>query len=336
MSINEEMIQVSIIIVAYNVKNYLELTLSSVVQALEGICGEIIVIDNHSNDNSVNMIREKFPTVMIIENKENSGYSKANNQGVQLAKGKYLLFLNPDTVLPEDFFSLTIQHLDSFTNHGGLGPRIIDGNGRFAQESKRGFPTPSVALFKIAPIYKIFPHIHFFNKYYMSSTPEMSIANVDVLSGSCLMLRSSLINELGTVFDEDYFMYCEDIDLSRRIILAGYLNVYFPMTSIVHFKGKSTKQNSQEYINSFWGSTITFVRKMKFKAYPILIAVLQIIIFSKLFSIKIKSWLNKTFDHIDQSSTSQNSSKYNPSQINLLREKLSYRQIIHQIDQANQ
>jgi len=253
--------KLSVIIVNYNVKYFLEVCLHSVLKAAEGIDAEVIVADNNSDDGSTAMVREKFPGVVLIENKDNKGFSKANNQGVAIAKGEYILFLNPDTVMPEDFFKKTIAYLDAHPEAGAIGPRLIDGKGTFAPDAKKSFPSLSVALFKTIGLNKIFSRSPFFNKYYAVHVGERQVSPVDVLSGCCMMVRKSAMDKAGGPFDEDYFMYCEDVDLSYRIEKAGYKNIYYPEVDLVHYKGESTRKMSLSYVRIFNEALVTFVKK---------------------------------------------------------------------------
>lgn len=253
--------KISVIIVNYNVKYFLELCLHSVFRALQGIEAEVIVVDNNSSDDSCAMIREKFPQVRLIGNKDNKGFSRANNQGVEIARGEYILFLNPDTVMPEDFFRKSVAYLDTHPEAGALGPRLIDGKGQFAPDGKKSFPTLSVAIFKTTGINKIFRRSPYFNKYYAVHVGERELAPVEVLSGCCMLVRSKVIAEVGGAFDEDYFMYCEDVDLSYRITKAGYKNMYFPEVDLIHYKGESTRKATLSYVRIFNEALSTFVRK---------------------------------------------------------------------------
>lgn len=253
--------KVSIIIVNYNVKYFLELCLHSVFQALHNITAEVIVVDNNSSDGSEALVKEKFPQVLFIANKDNKGFSKANNQAYAIAKGEYILFLNPDTVVPEDFFIKTITYLDTYPQVGGIGPRLIDGKGSFAPDAKKSFPTLWVALFKATGINKLFPRSTFFNRYYALHIGEHETAEVEVLSGCCMMMRKEAMDKAGGAFDEDYFMYFEDGDLCYRIRKAGYSNIYFPQTTVVHYKGESTKKATLSYIKIFNEAFATFARK---------------------------------------------------------------------------
>jgi len=253
--------KLSVIIVNYNVKYFLEVCLHSVLRAAKGFEAEIIVVDNNSKDGSNEMIREKFPSVILIENKDNKGFSKANNQGVAIAKGEYILFLNPDTVMPEDFFTKTVAYMDAHPEAGSLGPRLIDGKGKFAPDSKKSFPTLSVAIFKTTGINKLFSKSSYINKYYAVHIGEHELAEVDVLSGCCMLVRSSILGKIGGAFDEDYFMYCEDVDLSYRIQKSGLKNIYFPDASLIHYKGESTRKATLSYVRIFNEALSLFVKK---------------------------------------------------------------------------
>lgn len=252
---------VSVIIVNYNVKYFLELCLQSVVAGLKNIAHEIIVVDNHSKDDNCDFVRQHFPQVQIIANNSNLGFSKANNQAFEIAKGKYVLFLNPDTVLPEDFFSLSIAFMEKHANIGALGPRIIDGKGSFSPDGKKSFPSFSVAFYKTTGINQLFKNSSYFNKYYAVHVGEFKTAEVDVLSGCCMLTRKEAVIKAGGAFDEDYFMYCEDVDLCYRLQKTGFKNYYFPLTTIIHYKGESTKKGSLSYVKIFNEALITFVKK---------------------------------------------------------------------------
>jgi len=259
--------KVSVIIVNYNVKYFLEVCLHSTLRALEGIEGEIFVVDNNSQDGSAELVKQRFPSVHFIANKDNRGFAKANNQAFALAKGEYILFLNPDTVLPEDFFRKTLFYMDAHPEAGGIGPRLIDGKGRFAPDAKKAFPSLSVALFKGTGINQLFPRSPYFNKYYAVHVPEMSTAAVDALSGCCMMMRKTAVDAAGGAFDEDYFMYFEDGDLCYRIRQAGFQNIYFPETTVIHYKGESTRKTTLSYVKIFNEAFAIFARKHYSKRY---------------------------------------------------------------------
>ncbi|MCF8450394.1 MAG: glycosyltransferase family 2 protein [Taibaiella sp.] len=253
--------KVSVIIVNYNVKYFLEVCLHSVLRAAGVLPVEVIVVDNNSSDDSCAMVRERFPQVQLVGNTDNKGFSKANNQAVSIARGEYILFLNPDTVMPEDFLQRTVAYMDTHPDAGALGPRIIDGKGQFAPDSKKSFPSLSVAIFKTTGINKLFAKSPYINKYYAVHISERETAEVDVLSGCCMLVRSKAMTVAGGPFDEDYFMYCEDVDLSYRIQKAGYKNIYFPEVDLIHYKGESTRKMTLSYVRIFNEALVTFVKK---------------------------------------------------------------------------
>lgn len=252
--------KLSVIIVNYNVKYFLEQCLYSVRRASEGIETEVFVVDNNSVDGSGKMVREKFPEVILIENKENTGFSRANNQAIKEAKGDYVLLLNPDTVVEDDTFSKSLAFMDAHADAGGLGVKMIDGKGKFLPESKRGLPTPSVAFYKIFGLAKFFPKSKLFGKYHLGYLDKDETNPVEVLSGAFMLMRKSVLDQVG-LLDETFFMYGEDIDLSYRIIKGGYKNYYFPETRIIHYKGESTKKGSINYVLLFYNAMIIFARK---------------------------------------------------------------------------
>lgn len=252
--------KLSVIIVNFNVVFYLEQCLCSVYKALQYIDGDVFVIDNNSVDGSCSMIKRLFPQVHLIENSDNIGFSKANNLAIQQAKGEYLLLLNPDTIVEENTFTKIINFMDQNYDAGALGVRMIDGTGKFLPESKRGFPSPKVAFYKVVGLSKIFPRSKTFNTYHLGYLDKDKTHEVPVLSGACMCLRKSVIDKIGNL-DEDYFMYGEDIDISFRIKKAGFKNYYFPDTTIIHFKGKSTRKESYLYVILFYKAMKIFASK---------------------------------------------------------------------------
>lgn len=252
--------KLSVIIVNYNVKYFLEQCLHSVFAASKNIETEVFVVDNNSVDGSCAMIAEKFPKVHLVENKTNTGFAKANNQAIRISSGQYILLLNPDTIVEENTFEKVIAFMDSHADAGGLGVKMIDGKGNYLPESKRGFPSPMVAFYKIFGLSRLFPHSRKFNQYYMGHLSADKIAEVDVLAGAFMLMRRETLDKVG-LLDEDYFMYGEDIDLSYRIIKGGYKNYYFPETTIIHYKGESTKKGSVNYVRMFYNAMIIFARK---------------------------------------------------------------------------
>jgi len=250
----------SVIIVNYNVKYFLEQCIHSVAKAMEGIDGEVFVVDNNSVDGSCSLVKEKFPWVKLIENKDNVGFSKANNQAMSLSGGKYMLLLNPDTVVEEDTFRKCIAFMDSHPEAGALGVKMIDGKGHFLPESKRSLPTPEVAFYKVFGLSSLFPRSKRFGRYHLTFLDKDEVNEVDVLAGAFMWLRREAIEKVG-MLDEDYFMYGEDIDLSYKITKGGYRNYYFPETTIIHYKGESTKKGSINYVLVFYNAMIIFARK---------------------------------------------------------------------------
>lgn len=252
--------KLSVVIVNYNVKYFLEQCLHSAIKAASGISSEIIVVDNNSVDGSCQMLIEKFPEIILISNDENVGFSKANNQAIRISKGEYVLLLNPDTVVEEDSFKKIIKFMDENPETGGLGVKMIDGRGRFLPESKRGLPTPMTAFWKIFGFSSLFPKSKIFSNYHLGHLDKDKIHDVDVLAGAFMLLRAETLKKVG-LLDEDFFMYGEDIDLSYRITLGGYKNVYFPETTIIHYKGESTKKGSINYVRVFYNAMIIFAKK---------------------------------------------------------------------------
>ena len=260
MSDNSQKYDLSVVIVNYNVVFFLEQCLNSVFAASKNLNVQIFVVDNNSVDGSINMLKENFSSVVLIENKENVGFSKANNQAIKRANSPYVLLLNPDTVIEEDTFDKCIDFMNSKTDCGGLGLRMLDGKGNFLPESKRGFPSPSVAFYKIFGLSYLFPKSQKFGRYHLGFLSEFEVNEVDVLSGAFMLLRSVTLEKVG-LLDEQFFMYGEDIDLSYRIKLGGYKNYYFPETKIIHYKGESTKKSSVNYVFVFYNAMILFAKK---------------------------------------------------------------------------
>ncbi len=218
------------------------------------------MVDNNSIDGSNAMVKKKFPQVTLIENKKNVGFSKANNQAIEISSGEYVLLLNPDTVVEEDTFEKVVAFMDQHPNAGGLGVRMLDGKGKFLPESKRGLPTPTVAFYKIFGLSTIFPKSKTFGKYHLGYLSEFETHEVDVLSGAFMLLRKETLDKIG-LLDETFFMYGEDIDLSYRITLGGYKNYYFSDTRIIHYKGESTKKSSVNYVFVFYRAMVIFAEK---------------------------------------------------------------------------
>jgi GT2 family glycosyltransferase len=249
--------QLSVVILNYNVRYFLELCVLSVQSALESIDGEIIVVDNNSSDDSCAMMELRFPEVKLIQNKENLGFPKGNNIGVDQAQGKYICILNPDTVVAEDTFTKVLAFAESKKNLGIVGVKLIDGTGSFLPESKRGTPTPFVAFTKMMGLYKIRPKFELFGKYYAQHLQADETGEVDILVGAFMFMKRQLYLELEG-FDENCFMYSDDIDLSYRMLKKGKSNYYFNQTTVLHYKGESTLRDGiymkrfQEAMNFFY------------------------------------------------------------------------------------
>ena len=290
--------QLSVIILNYNVRYFLEQCVLSVQKALEGIDGEIIVIDNNSSDDSCAMMKSLFPNVKLIENKENVGFPKGNNIGVAQAKGEYLCILNPDTVVAEDTFSrildfVTLSAVEVRNSQLGIiGCKLIDGTGNFLPESKRGIPTPFVAFTKIFGLYKI---SNLFGKYYAQHLSENQTGKVDILVGAFMVMKRELYNEIGG-FDENCFMYSDDIDLSYMALQKGNYNYYFHETTVIHYKGESTVRDSK-YMKRFQ-EAIQFFYKKHFKKSLIFDFFMKIGAFG--FSLIKKNQTKITLREIDQ------------------------------------
>ena len=251
--------QLSVIILNYNVRYFLEQCVASVQEALSNIDGEIIVVDNNSLDDSCEMMKTHFPNVKLIENTTNLGFPKGNNIGVAHAKGDYICILNPDTVVAEDTFEKVLAFAEKQKNIGIVGCKLIDGTGNFLPECKRGVPTPFVALTKIFGLYKLFPKTALFNRYYAQHLSENETGKVGILVGAFMIMKRNLYQEIGG-FDENCFMYSDDIDLSYMALKKGKSNYYFHETTVIHYKGESTIKDGL-YMKRFREAMQFFYRK---------------------------------------------------------------------------
>ncbi|MFT7592242.1 MAG: GT2 family glycosyltransferase [bacterium] len=259
------------------------------------IDGEVWVVDNDSVDGSIEMVRDKFPAVKCIANTTNSGFSVANNQAIRQSKGEYVLLLNPDTVVQEDTFSICLNYFDNHSDVGGLGVKMIDGKGKFLPESKRGLPTPEVALYKMIGLNKLFPKSRRFGKYHLGFIQENETAEIDVLAGAFMMMRKSVLDEVG-LLDETFFMYGEDIDLSYRITKAGHKNIYLPETSIIHYKGESTKRMSVNYVFIFYRAMVIFAKKHYTGNFAnLFIGLINVSIYFRAFLAILQRFVSKTW-----------------------------------------
>ncbi len=282
-------VDVSVVIVTYNVRGFLEQALRSVERASAGLAVETWVVDNDSADGSAEMVREQFPDVRLVANEENVGFAVANNQALREAAGRYVLVLNPDTILQEDTLRQLVAFMDAHPEAGAAGCRILNPDGTFAPESRRAFPTPAVAFYRIAGLSRLFPHSPRFGRYNLTYLPVDEVCEVDALSGSCMMVRRAAVlceheerrtgeegkasgtasfpvphpssRQAAGLFDEAFFMYGEDLDWCYRIQQAGWRIYYTPDTQIVHYKGESTKQGDLRYVVLFYGAMLRFVEK---------------------------------------------------------------------------
>ena len=242
--------KLSVVIVSYNVRSYLEECLKSVQEALEGIEGEVFVVDNHSDDDSVEIVRQVYPWVNLIVNLENLGFAKANNQAIRRAQGEYVLLLNPDTVVTQDTFRGVLAFMDEHPKAGSAGVMMCYEDGSRAPESRRAVPTPWVAARKM---------LGFTKRYYLSNLPWDQPCKIEVVSGAFCLLRHQALKTVG-LLDEDFFMYGEDIDLSYRLLKGGWENWYLPY-SIIHYKGKSTQKSDYRYVHVFYQAMLIFFQK---------------------------------------------------------------------------
>lgn len=261
--------KLSVIIVNYKVKHYLEQCLRSVAEASRGIAVEVIVVDNASGDGSVEYLRERFPDVTIIASEENLGFARANNLAIRNSHGQYVLLLNPDTIVAEDTFRDFIGFMDSTPDAGGCGAYMLHTDGSFAPESRRGLPTPFVAFCKMSGLASLFPKSRTFGRYYMRYLNENEVNRIEIMSGAFMFLRRDALDKAG-LLDEDFFMYGEDIDLSYRILKAGYNNYFLP-SRILHYKGESTVKSSYRYVHTFYRAMELFFNK-HYAHYSILLS----------------------------------------------------------------
>ena len=250
----------SVIIVNYNVKYFLEQCLCSVQKAIAAIDAEIIVIDNHSTDGSLEYLRPLFPSVIFLVNEKNIGFGKANNIALRQAKADFILFLNPDTIVNETCFSTCISFLKTAPNKGAAGIRMVDGSGKFLPESKRSFPSPVSSFYKLIGLASLFPSSKYLNHYALGNLDKSETHEIDVLAGAFMMIKKEVLEKVNG-FDESFFMYGEDIDLSYRIKHAGYKIFYLGETAIIHFKGESAKKQNLNYVRMFYTAMDIFVSK---------------------------------------------------------------------------
>lgn len=251
--------KLSVVIVNYNVKYYLEQCLRSLYRSLKGVEAEVFVVDNHSKDGSVEYLSRRFPDVHLIASPHNLGFARANNLAISESEAEYVLLLNPDTLVGESTITEALQFMDAHPDAGSLGVRMLDVEGRDAKESRRGLPSPMVAFYKMSGLCARFPQSRRFGHYYMGYLPWDPPAAIEVVSGAFCMVRKAAIDKVGAL-DEDFFMYGEDIDLSYRILKGGYRNYYLP-SRILHYKGESTQKSSFRYVHVFYEAMLIFFKK---------------------------------------------------------------------------
>lgn len=227
---------------------------------MKGISGEIIVVDNASVDGTPQLLQQHYPEVTVIANHENRGFAKANNQGIKIASGEYILLLNPDTVVSGDTFSICLNFMEDHPTTGAIGVKMLDGSGLFLPESKRGLPTLTASFMKMTGLYRLFPKSKTWNRYYQGHVDTGETAEVEVLCGAFMFIRKEALAKAGWL-DEDFFMYGEDIDLSYRITQSGYSIYYLPTTNIIHYKGESTKKSTLNYVLTFYQAMLIFTQK---------------------------------------------------------------------------
>ena len=286
--------KLSVIIVSYNVKFFLEQCLRSCIQATQNLDAEIIVVDNNSVDESAQMVQEKFPNIKLISNKENVGFSKANNQAIKQVKGEFILLLNPDTLVEEEAFEKSIAFIEKQINVGAVGVQMVDGKGKFLEESKRGIPDFKTSLFKFLGLHKFFPKSKTFNHYYLGNLSKDERHEVEVLVGAFMLLRKSVLDEVGFL-DEQFFMYWEDTDLCIRIGEKGYKIYYLGDIKIIHYKGESTKKGSLNYVRTFYKAMIIFAQKHMGKQASLFVLMLQFAIYFRAFLTVISNFFKRAY-----------------------------------------
>ena len=261
--------KLSVVIVNYNVKHFLEQCLHSLEQAAAGIDHEVIVVDNASTDGSTEYITTRFPSIKWMACRENNGFSKGNNIAIAQAKGEYILLLNPDTIVTKEAVAGCVEFMDTHADAGACGVYMLRTDGTFAPESRRALPTPFVSFCKMSGLSKLFPKSRTFGRYYMQYLDKEETNPIEIISGAYMMLRHSTIKKTGAL-DEDFFMYGEDIDLSYRILKAGYNNYYLPLR-ILHYKGESTNKSSYRYVHTFYRAMQLFFKK-HYSHYSLLVS----------------------------------------------------------------
>ena len=321
----------SVIIVNYNVKYYVYQCLLSLRKAATGIDWEVFVVDNNSTDGSVEYLTESFPKtdfpqLNIIANQTNPGFGKANNQAFSKAQGTYVLYINPDTFISEDTLHACITFMQQHPYAGCLGVKMLNSNGTFAPESRRGVPTPWASFCKITRLSKLFPRSKAFGYYYLQHLPINKPAQIEIVSGAFMMVKHDVVEKVG-IFDEDFFMYCEDTDLSYRMLKANHPNYYLP-TQILHYKGESTRRNTLSYVNNFYKAIFIFFKK-HFNNH---IFLLRILIYIAIYVLAGFSFIKGTYKKLIYKIKNR-ISPHNPSLLCLVSER--HAQIVNHLAQTH-
>ena len=272
----------SVVIVSYQVRYYLAQCLDSLNRALEGMDGEVIVVDNHSSDDTVPYIRKHYPWVRLIANNHNLGFARANNIALNLAQGEYILFVNPDVVVSENALKDCECYLSEHDDAGALGVCMLNRDGSRALESRRGVPTPMTAFYKMSGLCGLYPKSRHFGRYYMGWLPWDFPVEIEIVSGAFTMMRTAVMRQMAG-YDEEYFMYGEDIDLSYRLLKAGYKNYCLPI-QILHYKGESTHKSSFRYVHVFYEAMLIFLQKHFGQLSALLTIPIKVAIYAKAFS----------------------------------------------------
>jgi len=271
--------KLSVVIVSYNVRYYIEQCIRSVMNATREMEAEIWVVDNASTDGSIEYLRPLFPDVHFIANSDNQGFSHANNQAIRQAGGEYVLLLNPDTIVAEDTLQGCVDFLDAHPEVGATGVRMLYSDGKFARESRRGLPTPFTSFCKMSGLSTLFPLSRRFGRYYMQYLDVNQANPIEVISGAFNMIRKKALDQIG-LLDETFFMYGEDIDLSYRLLLGGWQNYYLPL-NILHYKGESTQKSSFKYVHIFYDAMLIFFNKHYGKRYFILSYLIRLAVYAR-------------------------------------------------------
>ena len=301
----------SVVIVNYNVKHYLRQCLDSVQRAAVGLDVDVWVVDNASSDGSVAELRSEFKNVHWIENHENVGFAKANNQAIRQSEGELVLLLNPDTFIAEDVLNDCIRFFEKHPNAGALGIHMVNRDGSFARESRRGLPTPATAFYKVIGLNRLFPTSRRFAHYHMGHLPEFADARIEALSGAFMMLRRKTLEQTG-LLDESYFMYGEDIDLSYRIGQSGWECWYSPKL-MLHYKGESTQQTSFRYVYNFYHAMLIFFRKHFARRYWFAWIIVELAVFTMGFLSMCSKWLIRARRGLSYAICRNHSDKNRPS-----------------------